>query len=40
MEIFAEECPQKTLTSGEFSRKFVGIILELADWVQKKAKPI
>ena len=40
MEVFAGECPQKTLTSGEFSRTFVGIILELADWVQKKAKPI
>ena len=40
MEVFARECPQKTLTSGEFSRIFVGIILELAEWVQKKAKPI
>ena len=40
MEVFAGECPQKTLTSGEFSRIFVGIILQLAEWVQKKAKPI
>ena len=40
MEAFAGECPQKTLMSGEFSRIFVGIILELAEWVQKKAKPI
>jgi hypothetical protein len=40
MEVFTRECPQKTLTSGEFSRIFVGIILELAEWVQKKARPI
>jgi hypothetical protein len=40
MEVFAGECPQKTLTSGEFSRIFVGIILQLAEWVEKKAKPI
>ena len=32
MEVFARECPQRTLTSGEFSRIFVGIILELAEW--------
>jgi hypothetical protein len=40
MEVFAGECPQKTLTSGEFSRIFVGIILKHAEWVEKKAKPI
>jgi hypothetical protein len=40
MEVSARECPQKTLKSGEFSRIFVGIIVELAEWVQKKAKPI
>ena len=40
MEVSARECPQKTLKSGEFSGIFVGIIVELAEWVQKKAKPI
>jgi hypothetical protein len=38
MEVGAGECLQKA--SGEFSRTFAGIILELAEWVQKKAKPI
>jgi len=40
MEVAAEECPEKTRKSGEFSRIFVGIIIELAEWVQKKGKPI
>jgi hypothetical protein len=40
MEVAAEECPEKTRKSGEFSRIFVGVIMELAEWVQKKEKPI
>ena len=40
LEVSARECPQKTLKGGEFSRIFVGIILGLAEWVQKKAKGI
>jgi hypothetical protein len=40
MEVSARECPQKTLNAGEFSRIFVGIILKLAEWVQKKSNPI
>jgi len=40
MEVSAGECPEKTRKSGEFSRIFVGVILELAEWVQKKGKPI
>jgi hypothetical protein len=40
MEVSAGECPEKTLKSGEFSRIFVGVILELAEWVQKKIKSI
>jgi hypothetical protein len=40
MEVAAEECPEKTRKSGEFSRIFVGVILQLAEWVQKKGKPI
>jgi hypothetical protein len=40
MEVSARECPQKTLKAGEFSRIFVGIILGLAEWVQKKGNPI
>ena len=40
MEVSARECPEATVKSGEFSRTFVGIILQLAEWVQKKEKPI
>ena len=40
MEVSARECPQTTLKAGEFSRIFVGIILQIAEWVQKKEKPI
>jgi hypothetical protein len=40
MEVSAGKCPEKTRKSGEFSRIFVGVILELAEWVQKKGKPI
>ena len=40
MEVAAEACPEKTRKSGEFSRIFVGAILQLAEWVQKKGKPI
>jgi len=40
MDVSAPECPARTLRSGEFSPIFVRIILELADWVQKKEKPI
>jgi hypothetical protein len=40
MEVSAEECPEKTRKSGEFARIFVGVILELAEWVQKKGKPL
>jgi hypothetical protein len=40
MEVSAKECPEETLRSGEFSHIFVGIILELAEWVQKNRKPI
>jgi len=40
MEVSAGECPEKTLKSGEFSRIFTGVILELAEWVQKKGEPI
>jgi hypothetical protein len=40
MEVLARECPQKTLKSGEFSGIFIGIIVELAEWVQGNAKPI
>jgi hypothetical protein len=40
MEVRADECLQQALKSGEFSRIFVGIIVELAEWVQKKEKPI
>jgi hypothetical protein len=40
MEVSAPECSAKTLRSGEFSAIFVRIILELAEWVQKKEKPI
>jgi hypothetical protein len=40
MEVSAPGCPQKTLKAGEFSGIFVGIILELSEWVRKKAKPI
>jgi hypothetical protein len=40
MEVGAGECLQKALKSGEFSRTFVGIILQLAEWVEKKGKPI
>jgi hypothetical protein len=40
MEVAAGECPEKTLKSGEFTGIFAGLILELADWVQKKEKPV
>ena len=40
MEVYAGKCPEKTRKSGEFSHIFVGAILELAEWVQKKEKPI
>jgi hypothetical protein len=40
MEVSAGECPEKTRKSGEFSRIFVGIILDLAEWVQKKGKSL
>jgi hypothetical protein len=40
MEVSAPECSATTLRSGEFSPIFVRIILELAEWVQKKEKPI
>jgi hypothetical protein len=40
MEVAARECPEKTLKSGEFAGVFGGLILELADWVQQKEKPI
>jgi hypothetical protein len=35
MEVSAPGCPQKTLKAV-----FVGIILELSEWVRKKPKPI
>jgi hypothetical protein len=38
--VSAGECPERTRRSGEFSRIFVGVILELAEWVQKKGKAI
>jgi hypothetical protein len=40
MEVSAGECPEKTRKSGEFSRIFVGIILDIAEWVQKKGKSL
>jgi hypothetical protein len=40
MEVSQRECSEKTLKAGEFSGIFVGIILQLAEWVQKKGKPI
>jgi hypothetical protein len=40
MEVAAGECPETTLKSGEFTGIFAGLILELADWVQKKEKPV
>jgi hypothetical protein len=40
MEVAAGDCPEKTLKSGEFTGIFAGLILELADWVQKKEKPV
>jgi hypothetical protein len=40
MEVSADRCLEKALKSGAFAPTFVGIIFELAEWVQKKAKPI
>jgi hypothetical protein len=40
MEVSADQCLEKALKSGAFARTFVGIIFELAEWVQRKAKPI
>jgi hypothetical protein len=40
MEVAAGDCPEKTLKSGEFTGIFAGLILELADWVQKKERPV
>jgi hypothetical protein len=40
MEVAAGECPEKTLKSGEFTGILAGLILKLADWVQKKEKPV
>jgi hypothetical protein len=40
MEVSARECPEKTLKAGEFSGIFVGIILQLAEWVQKGGKSL
>jgi hypothetical protein len=40
MEVSARECPPKTISGGEFSRIFVGIILQLAEWVGTKGNPI
>ena len=39
-DVAAGECPERTLKTGEFTSIFAGLILELADWVQKKEKPI
>jgi hypothetical protein len=39
-DVAAAECPESTLKSGEFSAIFAGLILELAEWVQRKEKPI
>ena len=38
-DVAAAECPESTLKSGEFTAIFAGLILELAEWVQKKEKP-
>ena len=38
-DVAAGECPESTLKSGEFTAIFAGLILELAEWVQKKEKP-
>lgn len=38
-DVAAPECPESTLKSGEFTAIFAGLILELAEWVQKKEKP-
>jgi hypothetical protein len=38
-DVAAAECPETTLKSGEFTAIFAGLILELAEWVQKKEKP-
>jgi hypothetical protein len=39
-DVTAAECPESTLKSGEFTAIFAGLILELAEWVQRKEKPI
>jgi hypothetical protein len=39
-DVAAVECPESTLKSGEFTAIFAGLILELAEWVQTKEKPI
>jgi hypothetical protein len=39
-DVAAAECPESTLKSGEFTAIFAGLILELAEWVQTKEKPI
>src|SRR5215470_2986677 len=39
-DVAALECPESTLKSGEFTAIFAGLILELAEWVQTKEKPI
>ena len=38
-DVAAAECPESTLKSGEFTAIFAGLILELAEWVQKREKP-
>jgi hypothetical protein len=38
-DVAAAECPESTLKSGEFTVIFAGLIIELAEWVQKKQKP-
>jgi hypothetical protein len=39
-DVAAVECPESTLKSGEFTAIFAGLILELAEWVQTKEKPV
>jgi len=38
-DVAAMECPESALKSGEFTAIFAGLILELAEWVEKKEKP-
>jgi hypothetical protein len=40
MDVFTMDCPETTLKSRELAPIFVGIILELAEWVRRKEKPL